>query len=148
MHHTFDTLCSHTLERIGTRSRLICTAAQHIASGILHFLCNIHNLGITLNGAGATDYDDFLISANLDTGYIHDGIRRMKQTVRLFIRCGNACDIFDKRMCLHQLFIDFGGIANQTEDIVIISLNHGNGQPLVFKGMNQLFNLCLGSIFF
>ncbi len=68
----------------------------------------------------------------------------MEQAVGALIGRGHAGDVVDPGVGQHVPLIDLGGVAHQTEDIVVLAGDEGNVQTLLLEFVNDLFQFSFG----
>ena len=67
----------------------------------------------------------------------------MEQTVGALIGSRNTGHVFDPGVSQHVFFGDFGGIAHQTEDVIIGTADQCDRQPLLFEAVNNTVQFSL-----
>ena len=72
----------------------------------------------------------------------------MEQAVGALIGRRHAGNVVDPRVCQHVPLVDLGGVAHQTEHVVVLAGDQGHVQTLLFEFVNDLFQLLFGSAFF
>ena len=90
----------------------------------------------------------FFLAADLHAAAVDDGIGRVEQAVCALIGRGHAGDVVDPRVCQHVPLVDLGGVAHQTEHVVVLAGDQGHVQTLLLEFVNDLFQFVLGSAFF
>ena len=146
--HIEDALGLQTLEGVGRGAGLISAAAEQACTARLYAVGNAQCLLLALDAAGACHHGDLLAPADLHAAAVDDGIGGVEQAVGPLIGSGHAGDVVDPGVGQHVALIDLGGIAHQTEHIVILAGDQGHIQALLLEFVYDLFQLFLGGAFF
>ena len=148
LYHVQDALGLKALEGVGRGAGLVGTAAEQGGTAGLHALCNAQSLLCALDAAGACHDGDLFLAADLHAAAVDHGICRVEQAVCTLIGRGHAGDVVDPRVCQHVAFVDLGGVAHQTEHVVVLAGDQGHVQTLLLEFVNDLFQFILRSPFF
>ena len=146
--HIEDALGLQTLEGVGRGAGLISAAAEQACTARLYAVGNAQCLLFALDAAGACHHGDLLAPADLHAAAVDDRVCGVEQAVCALIGRGHAGNVVDPRVCQHVPLVDLGGVAHQTEHIVVLAGDQGHVQTLLFEFVDDLFQLLFGSAFF
>jgi hypothetical protein len=145
--HVQDALGLQTLEGVGRGTGLVGTAAEQGRAAGLDALCDAQSLLGTLDAAGACHDGDLFLAADLHAAAVNDRIGGVEQAVGALVRGRHAGDVVDPGVGQHVPLVDLGGVAHQTEHVVVLAGDQGHVQTLMLELVNDLFQFFLRGAF-
>ena len=148
LYHVQDALGLQTLKGVGRGAGLVGTAAEQRCAARLDSLRDAQCLLGVLDAAGACHDGDLFLAADLHAAAVDDRVCGVEQAVGALIGREHAGNVVDPRVCQHVPLVDLGGVAHQTEHVVVLAGDQGHIQTLLFEFINDLFQLFFRSAFF
>ena len=146
--HVQDALGLQTLEGVGRGAGLVGTAAEEGGTAGLDALGDAQGLLLALDAARAGHDGDLLPAADPDAAAVNDRVGRVEQAVGALIRGRHTGHVVDPGVGEHIALVDLGGVAHQTEDVVVLAGDQGDIEALLFKAVHDLFQFFLRGAFF
>ena len=87
-------------------------------------------------------------AADPDAAAVDDRVGGMEQAVGALIRSRHTGYVVDPGVGEHIALVDLGGVAHQTEDVVVLAGDQGDIEALLFKAVHDLFQFFLRGAFF
>ena len=148
LYHIQNALGLQPLKGVGRGAGLVGTAAEQRCAARLDPLRDAQSLLGVFDAAGARHDGDLFLAADLHAAAVDDRVCGVEQAVCALIGRRHAGDVVDPRVCQHVPLVDLGGVAHQTEHVVVLAGDQGHVQTLLFEFVNDLFQLFFGSAFF
>ena len=148
LYHVQDALGLQTLKGVGRGAGLVGAAAEQRCAARLDPLRDAQSLLGVFDAARARHNGDLFLAADLHAAAVDDRVCGVKQAVGALIGRGHAGNVVDPRVCQHVPLVNLGGVAHQTEHVVVLAGDEGHVQTLLLEFVNDLFQFVLRSPFF